>query len=285
MYVTNIETCSKHRLGLQIPQIPAWSYWGVLERIQSMAATKIRLGLDPSRIGHRTSRGVLWCLITRVMMVVDPLSHVGCKVGMQLIRLVPGMLNLIGIWIILRPSQDLELFLRLGLWVLDSPVRGQTTNTSLWDSFTFGFGLFIYTEYPQTGCYGWLNLSMYLHFLKGVLTNISQMLHGQKANFCELFFAWVRVILKGKGIWWSPFISKGSRSFSSITVQSEPISANEKLHHWSIYWGHCRFLQQMEEWGTCQRTCLKGGALMFYPWTTTTLLYLHNHGEVYLAFV
>lgn len=93
----------------------------------------------------------------------------------------------------------------------------------------------------------------------------SQMLHGQKGIFVSLW-----VILMGKGIWWCPFISKGSSSFSSITVQPEPIPANEKLRHWRIYWGHCQFLQQMEEWGTLQRTHVSKEALWYFtsePWT------------------
>lgn len=113
---------------------------------------------------------------------------------------------------------------------------------------------------------GWLNLNIYLHNLKGLLTNMSQQLCGQKKKkvFCKSFFLVSELILIENDIQWWPFISIGSSSFSSITVQPEPIPANEKLHHWRIYWGHSQFLLEIEEWGPLQRRLVSKEVLWYF---------------------
>lgn len=91
----------------------------------------------------------------------------------------------------------------------------------------------------------------------------------KKSHFVSLsfFFFFVSeselILIENNIQWWS-FISIGSSSFSSITVQPEPISANEKLHHWRIYWGHSQFLLEMEEWGPLQRTLVSKEVLWYF---------------------
>lgn len=77
-----------------------------------------------------------------------------------------------------------------------------------------------------TGCCGWLNLDIYLHNQKGLLSNMSQQPCAHKRTFWESFFFLyeLELILTESDIQWWPFISIGSSSFSSITCAARAIS-------------------------------------------------------------
>ena len=70
--------------------------------------------------GSRITRNVTKTVMVSgsMVLVADPLSSVGCKVGphgLGLYRQIPQMLNWIGLWGIWRPGQCLELFVSF-LW-------------------------------------------------------------------------------------------------------------------------------------------------------------------------